>query len=271
MSERQPPRSGLSPSPLPLVVLIAVVTVVVLGAIYFLSTGLNAPSPVQTGAAGINPNAPSAQVAIQAASDVVPASTPPAERTELPLVLNPTPVTPGPTAQFDSIPPPEEWSTYVDPVDNFSIRYPTDWYLITPGPQQEGGGARTIQIYSFDPEDMTNRGKGETPPENYAVLEIITDDPALAARPYVQGEPFVDWVHRYFPYYDGFGPKLLEEHVISIGGREGVVQFSELNDVRKQLYLPLGERVMMAQYKYETPANITQQTLEIMMNSIEFR
>lgn len=280
MSEPHPRKPRTLLSPFPLALLITVVTIAVLGGLYLLRVGMNAPSPVQTGTPVINTNRQDEQVVIHDGTpsplEVTPKPVDPrtivpvVEFTEVPHVLNPTPITPGPTAQFETIPPLDQWKTYVDAKDNFSIRYPPDWYVEPPVPERIAGGVRVIEFTSYDPKDMTHRGKGETPPDNLRELEIVTIDPATTGFPYLPDDTFLVWARRTHRMVEGMGPKLLDEQVISVAGREGLLRFIELDYITKTLFLPFGDRVMYIQHKYETPENITQQMLQMMIDSIEF-
>ena len=67
MPERQPRKSGLSPSPVLLALSVVILAVVVVGAITLLTTGLTAPTSVQTGALAKSNEATINQVAKQTA------------------------------------------------------------------------------------------------------------------------------------------------------------------------------------------------------------
>lgn len=226
MSERHPRKSGPSPSPLFLALLLVLVTLVVVGVVSLFLTGFNPRTPVQTGAmakSSASDNDQNIKLVVipdAAATD----ETPLEEETELPTLdiptptqpPDPTPYTPGPTAQFSTPIPTEEWLEYLDEQARFRIKYPPDWYLTTT-PLEERVFGSTTQLFSYDPRDPNPVPKGTTPPENFIKLTIVSDSLEAMGWPFLPNETLEQWVQRTQPG-SGDEQQILEAGETTLGG-----------------------------------------------------
>lgn len=279
MSERHPPKIGLFPAPLPLALLVVLVAIVVLGSLYFLKLGMNAPLVTQTGARASTTNPQSDKAAAQAGA-TVPSETkevPTDKATESPtlaivastVVFEPTPYAPGPPAQSQTIIPIDQWKTYKDESDNWSIQFPPDWYLTEPVDQESF--VRTTVFYNYDPNDPMIGAKGVENPPGVTTLQVVVDSPAAMGFPYVASEPFSEWVGKAFPIVEGYGPRLVEERAVSIGGIEGVLQVIELGrDRMTMIYVPLRDRIFTLAYNPIESQPTNTEILRMMIESIQF-
>ncbi len=219
MSERQPRKSPLSPSPLPLALFIVFAALIGLGALYLFTIGMTAPAPTQTGA---QQNAlAQATATVEADTEEEPnydltptrvlpvptdAPVPPGAKSPIPLPP-PTEIsyTPGPTASLEVLVPIEEWREYVNEQQGFTIKYPPNWYL-NPGPT-----GQTTQIFSYDFNDPALDGyKG--PPLDLTKIEIgITQ-----AQQFLPNESIHEWIYRTGRL--GEDDKLIQEEELPVDG-----------------------------------------------------
>ncbi len=204
MPEHQPRKSTLSPSPLPLALLIAISTILVVGGVYLFVIGMTTPVPSQTGAyqSALASATSTAEVEVEQEPNYeltptrelpVPTNAPlPLGFETIPLPPPPTEInyTPGPTASLDEVPPLGEWKEYVNEQQGFTIKYPPNWYL------NAGPTGQTTQIFSYDFNDPAIKGyKG--PPLNVTGIDIYARRGQLSVNDQLKGnETIREWVYR---------------------------------------------------------------------------
>ncbi len=280
MPERQPRKTGLSPSPLPLALFIVILAVLVVGAITLLMTEMTAPAPVQTGALArsdeAQPNLVTKQTAMAVetakalddetnyATRVLPVPTdaplPPGFKTPTPL---PPPIeityTPGPTANLEVLPPIEEWKEYVNEKQGFSIKYPSDWYL---NADLTGWGT---QIYSYDFGDPSLMGyKG---PPLGAKIEIgIT-----APQQFSPDETLQEWVRRTGRL--GEEDKLIFEEEINVDGLPALRQIVdfEYGGLMEGVYIKHADNVIIIGQGYREDWTIPNQIFDLFVQNLRIQ
>lgn len=279
MSERNPRKSGLSPSPVSLALFIVVATIVALGALYVLTLGMTAPAPTQTGAMA-KPNASNNtqnRESVVAAQVAVTAEAPVYEETEIPTPdiptptqpPDPTPYTPGPTSQFTTIVPTEDWLVYVDEQAGFSVKYPPDWYLTTT-PLEERVFGSTTQLYSYDPNDPNPVPKGTNPADNFIKLTIVSDSLQAMGWPFLPGETLTEWVQRTQPR-SGDEQQILEEREASIGGLPAYFQKTIYKGTEAAtFYVHRDANMVYVGYFVRPSGSIHEQLIETILASLRF-
>ncbi len=297
MSERSPRKSGLSPSPLALALAIVLATITTLGAVYFFTIGLTAPSPAQTGAFAKSNELPT-KVAKQEALAKATATEPPAteEPTELATSTltipeeqpQSTPYIPGPTAQFSKWIPVEEWLTYTDEQARFSVKYPPDWYLVTVPKEYRVFGS-TTSLYSYDINNpaLAIEGKSGIEHPNYTKIEIgVAWNLEAIGSSFVPGESIFDWAQRNLDYSTIAANEtestnaifVREERHVEVGGKPAymhVVSSSKVQTPSKRnssvgIYVKNGELLTIIHYPLEPEDSFNARVLQAILDSIVF-
>lgn len=282
MSEQHPRKSSASPAPLFLALLIAVVTLVVLGVVSLLLTGFNARAPAQTGAMARNnesrnnPSLNPASLQDATATDIVEseeelhyeltpsrvlaAPTWPPDRATPEPPPPPTEIsyTPGPTAHFDVMAPFEEWTDYVNEGQGFSVKYPPDWYL-NPG---------QMQFFSYD----FNNPKLQLNPDlslDYAKIEILVDD--LTGLPpehqFRENETLREWVYRTGRV--GEDDQVLEEEEFLLDGVPALRQFINYDPglLIETVYLKRPTGLVLITQHYREDFTVPNQIFDLLVSS----
>jgi hypothetical protein len=282
MPERQPRKTGLSPSPLPLVLFIVILAVVVVGTITLLMTGMTAPAPVQTGALArsdeAQPNLVTKQTAMAVetakalddetnyATRVLPVPTdaplPPGFKTPTPLPP-PTEITytPGPTANLEVLAPTGEWKEYVNEKQGFTIKYPADWYLNT-----DPSGGWGTQIYSYDFNDPS-LALDKNPPRNASKIEIgIT-----APQQFLPNESLREWVRRTGRL--GEEDKLILEEELKVDGLPALRQIVdfEYGGLMEGVYVKYGDNVIIIGQRYREDRTVLNQIFDLVVQNFKIQ
>lgn len=276
MSERQPRKSGLSPSPIPLALILVITTVVVLGVIYFFRIGMSVSTTTMTGSPSNDD--PKKQLAMQnvsataTAAEIAPTPSPtivenPTRRPPPTLPPPPTEYVPGPTAQFTTPVSIEEWQTLVNPEAGFTLKYPSDWYVVTPEPDHEGFGSGAT-FYSYDPKDLFPVPKGSTPSPNISKVEITLDSFVGEGGPLLPTETLAEWVRRTRPM-----PKdsIIREYEISLGDNVGFArEVIWMGRTSIEMYVPRGANILLIGYPLPDADSYNDKVIQQMFKSFSF-
>jgi hypothetical protein len=180
---------------------------------------------------------------------------------------SPTTYIPGPTAQFETLAPIEQWKTYNNAEAMYSIKYPPDWYLNTTPSGQ------TTQFFSYDFNDPDPTiGKGNPPPENFIKVEIAIED--ITQHPdelFLPGETIADWVQRTRPLVEGVHT-LIDEESLTVGGLPAFRQAVRANagdgGTYDAVHVKLGTNVVfIVLHPYATPGSFGNQVFRLMLES----
>lgn len=286
MSEQNPRKAGISPSPLTLAFLIVFATITVVGAISLFIVGMAAPATTMTGAP---PNAAALEIVTQTSpsssptSQASPTSFPipetvvvntPTVRPTLPLPPSPTIYIAGPTAQFSTPIPIAEWSVYEDGQAGFSIRYPPDWYLKTTQPEDRIFGS-TTQLSSFDPNDPILEAKPPQPIPNFTKLEIIVvDNLEATGESFPPNQTIDEWVRTSRAIDDSVQDQLelIDEGPTEVGGVPAyfqVIRYAS-GGVAKTTYVYHNNKLVFINHRFEEAGSFNGQVLQQMIDSISF-
>lgn len=281
MSAPQSQKSALSPSPFVLAVAVVIFALIGIGILALLQTALVAPTPAQTGASAKQnvapPNRAPQQNAAATAIVTEPAVT--EEPTEPPTPDIPTPTQPpeptayipGPTAQFTTPIPLDEWLVYADEQAGFRIQYPPDWYMTTT-PLEERVFGSTTQFLSYDPKDPNPVPKGTTKPENFIKLEITVDSLDAMGKPFLPDESLANWVVRNYPRSGDEGGEyvILDEVGTTLGDTTAFRQVSSFHGVEGvNFFIHRGNDMIFVGYQTPSPGGFNEQIIDSMLESFE--
>ncbi len=285
MSEHKPRKAGLSPSPLLLALLIIAATIVVVGVIALLLTGTSAPAPTQTGAmAGASapqsePSGKPAAEILDTPTALIPTNVP--VHTAIPtialptLIPEPTPYIPGPTAQFTTQIPIDQWLVYDDAQAGFSIKYPPDWYLRTTAPEDRVFGS-TTQLFSYDPNDPILESKSRPPLPNFTKIEItVVDNLEATGEVFLPDQTIENWVRTSRVIDDSVGDqlKLIDEGATIVGGVPAYYQLIQYatRGLAKTTYVYHKGKLIFIVHGFEEADSFNDLTLRGMMETIIFK
>lgn len=264
----------IMPSPI-LVGTLLVASVMVLGVGFVLLSPSIAPLPAASSSiAGPAPTptgiVPSSIAVVKVATEnptvaiVTGASSP---RATPPVPPPPTAYTPGPTAQFTTFVPIEQWLTLTNREAGFSVRYPPDWYVETP-PAAHAGFGSSASFYSYDPKDPFPILKGQTPPPNFSKIEITLVSFADTGGNLQPNETLAEWVDRTRPLPEG---SVTAEYEVTIGGVRGFSQRVELTGPSWiDIFVPRGENILLISYPLPLEASFNAAVIRQILDSITF-
>ena len=269
MSERQPRKSRLSPSPLPLAFLIILITVLALGALYFVTIGMTAPTPVQIGATVKATATTDGDTVQEPEYNLTPtrvlavptdAPLPPGFET-VPPPPEPTQITykPGPTASLQELAPLIEWKEYKNEYQGFTIKYPPNWYL------KAGATGQMTQIFSYDYKDPAlTAHKGS--PLDLAKVEIGVSQ----VQQFLADENLSNWVSRTGRVSEG--DKVLREEEITVSGLPALRQLVdyEYGGLIEVVYVKRGNTVIMIVQYYKEDWSVPNRVFELLVQSFAF-
>lgn len=277
MFKRQPTKSGLSP--LRLAVIVTVAGVVALAALLLYTSGTTMDYPGQTSmiAKARTPEEDRNPTLVVISDATATNGTPFEDETALATPDIPTPSQPpdptpylrGPTAQFSTLIPMQEWLVYLDAQAGFSIKYPPDWYLNTTPPEERVFGS-TTQLLSWDPKDPDPVPKGTKRPENFIKLEIVSDSLRAMGRQFLPDETLAEWVQRTRPR-SGDEMQILEEGETTLGGLPAYFQKTSYKGSEAIVYyVHRGANMVYIWHWVSAPNSIHEQVIENMLATLTF-
>lgn len=178
-----------------------------------------------------------------------------------PPTLEPTPI--------PTIAPPEEWLTYTDEFEGFSIRYPEGWFLSELSLEvRQASKTYTTNIANYDANDPAVMDWKGPPPRHSFKLDIgISRSKSSKVLP---GQSLEEWVH--LNKVIGPNAELLEEGYVTIGDVEGYRQVWESPEGKGgvQIAVPRDDRMFFFYYWFYPESPLLAETAEEMLASFQF-
>jgi hypothetical protein len=133
-----------------------------------------------------------------------------------------------------SLPPSSDmqaWLTYTDERFNFSVQYPSDWYITVHPADAVAGG---VQISNYHPSVL--QPKQPAPADYFSIIIMV-----VGGDPVKPGQSLIEWRHARGDYVGFVEPRVKEEKLVFINGLEGLEETVE--------YIP-GSETTTIYFKY---------------------